>query len=75
MRWLYGSLLVLVGSFLIAVACCSPVRTPVANPAAGDTVPTQAYSPDKHCTELGFGSHPYYIDYGDGSGPVFLFCW
>jgi|HubBroStandDraft_4_1064222.scaffolds.fasta_scaffold01735_13 hypothetical protein len=73
MRWLYGSLLILVGLFLIFAAVRTPEQKP--NPAAGDTVPTQAYSPDKHCTDPGFGRHPYFIDYGDGSGPVFLFCW
>jgi hypothetical protein len=71
MRWLYGSLLIFVGLFLIFAAVRTPEQKP--NPAAGDTVPTQAYSPDKHCDEPGFGHNAYYLDDGNGP-PIFLFC-
>jgi hypothetical protein len=76
-EWFYGFTITVAVLFLIVVAFgCAAVRSPAGhdNPADGDAVPSQAYSPDHHCDKPGFGHNPYYLyDPNDGSS-FFLFC-
>lgn len=65
---------------LTLVGCATTVHKPLPtiNPAHNDTIPTQAYSPDKHCNQPGFGTHAYYLSgmpYPIGDDDIFLFCW